>query len=56
MKKSTLTKESLLESYRNLEARAESDIDYIFLTAAAAAICAFGFRMNSTSVIVGAMV
>lgn len=32
------------------------DLDFILLTIAAAAICSFGFRMNSSSVIIGAMV
>lgn len=56
MKKTVITKESLLDSYERLEKRAEYDFDYIFFTASAAAICSFGFRMNSPSVIVGAMV
>ena len=55
MKKTVITKNGLLESYKNLEDRSEFDFDYVFLTAGAAAICVLGFRMNSPSVIVGAM-
>ena len=36
--------------------RTQFDLDFILLTIAAAAICSFGFRMNSSSVIIGAMV
>ena len=43
-------------SYRHLRERAKLDLDFLLLTVAASVICAFGFRMNSASVIVGAMV
>ena len=50
------TKNNLMNSYRDLKARANIDLDFLLLTVAAAVICAFGFRMNSAPVIVGAMV
>jgi len=46
----------MLQSYRKLEDRAQFDLDFVLLTTSAAAICAFGFKMNSPSVIIGAMV
>jgi uncharacterized hydrophobic protein (TIGR00271 family) len=46
----------LREAYGNLTERARLDLDFLLLTVAAAVICALGFKMNSTSVIVGAMV
>ena len=51
-----LTKNQLKESYDKLVIRTQFDLDFILLTIAAAAICSFGFRMNSSSVIIGAMV
>jgi len=51
-----LTKNDLIKSYEGLEIRTRFDLDFILLTSIAAAICAFGFRMNSPSVIIGAMV
>ena len=54
--KAKLTKNQLQESYEKLELRTQFDLDFILLTVAAAAICSFGFRMNSSSVIIGAMV
>ncbi|CAN5348094.1 hypothetical protein BH10BAC1_BH10BAC1_03760 [soil metagenome] len=51
-----ITQELLSKSYERLEDRAQFDLDFIFLTIVAAVICTFGFRMNSTSVIIGAMV
>jgi uncharacterized hydrophobic protein (TIGR00271 family) len=50
------TRTLLREAYENLTERAKLDLDFLLLTVAAAAICALGFKMNSTSVIVGAMV
>jgi len=51
-----LTKNDLIKSYEGLEIRTRFDLDFILLTSIAAAICTFGFRMNSPSVIIGAMV
>ena len=51
-----ITKKILKGSYRDLIERAKIDLDFLLLTVAAAVICAFGFRMNSAPVIVGAMV
>jgi uncharacterized hydrophobic protein (TIGR00271 family) len=50
------TRTLLREAYDNLTERAKLDLDFLLLTVAAAVICALGFKMNSTSVIVGAMV
>jgi len=46
----------LAEAYGRLKDRSRLDLDFVVLTAAAAAICSFGFRMDNASVIVGAMV
>jgi uncharacterized hydrophobic protein (TIGR00271 family) len=54
--KAHITRGVLDESYANLRERAKIDLDFLLLTVAAAFICAFGFEMNSASVIVGAMV
>ena len=51
-----LTKNQLQQSYEKLVISTQLDLDFILLTIAAAAICSFGFRMNSSSVIIGAMV
>ena len=51
-----ITKTVLHDSYFDLSARAKIDLDFLLLTAAAAVICALGFRMNSAPIIVGAMV
>ena len=51
-----INKEDLLKSYNKLENKAIYDLDYILLIIGATVICSFGFRMNSPSVIVGAMV
>jgi len=51
-----ITQEMLSKSYDKLEIRVQFDLDFIFLTLVAAVICAFGFRMNSPSIIIGAMV
>jgi uncharacterized membrane protein len=56
MENTKITREGLAVSSRNLFERAKFDMDFVFLTAGAAAICSFGFRMNSPAVIVGAMV
>jgi len=56
VKNKKITKEGLIKSYKSLIERARLDLDFIFLTAGAAAICSFGFKMNSPAVIVGAMV
>jgi uncharacterized hydrophobic protein (TIGR00271 family) len=50
------TRTLLREAYDNLTERAKLDLDFLLLTVTAAVICALGFQMNSTSVIVGAMV
>jgi uncharacterized hydrophobic protein (TIGR00271 family) len=54
--KAHITRKVLDESYSELRERANIDLDFLLLTVAAAFICAFGFKMNSASVIVGAMV
>jgi uncharacterized hydrophobic protein (TIGR00271 family) len=51
-----ITGKILASSYSDLAERAKINLDFILLTTAAAVICAFGFKMNSASVIVGAMV
>ena len=51
-----ITKKILYDSYDELTQRAQIDLDFLLLTVAAAIICALGFKMNTTSVIVGAMV
>jgi uncharacterized hydrophobic protein (TIGR00271 family) len=51
-----ITRTIFRESYQQLRERAKLDPDFLLLTVAAAIICAVGFRMNSASVIVGAMV
>jgi len=51
-----ITPQVLQDSYVHLAERAQIDLAFIVLTASAAAICAFGFEMNSPAVIVGAMV
>jgi uncharacterized hydrophobic protein (TIGR00271 family) len=51
-----ITGKSLRDSYFDLTERAKIDLDFLLLTIAAAVICAFGFKMNSAAVIVGAMV
>lgn len=54
--KKEITQELLLKSYERLESRVIFDIDFVFLTVVATVICTFGFRMNSPSIIIGAMV
>jgi len=56
MKSIKITKASMKESYDNLVLRSRLDIDFVLLTIFSATICSFGFRMNSASVIIGAMV
>ncbi len=51
-----ITKKILHDAYFDLTERAKIDLDFLLLTAAAAIICALGFRMNSAPIIVGAMV
>lgn len=51
-----ITRKSLRACYRDLAERASIDLDFLLLTVVAAVICTFGFRMNSASVIIGAMV
>jgi uncharacterized hydrophobic protein (TIGR00271 family) len=51
-----ITQKIFDDSYYELTERAKIDLDFLLLTVAAAVICAFGFKMNSTPVIVGAMV
>ena len=56
MRGTRITKRNIAESYAGLIERAKLDFDFIVLTIGATVICSFGFRMNSPSVIVGAMV
>jgi uncharacterized hydrophobic protein (TIGR00271 family) len=56
MEKAKISVNSLNTSFSKLESRAKYDLDNIFLTMMASIICAFGFRMNSPSVILGSMV
>ncbi len=51
-----ITKTSVAESCADLAERSSLDLDVILLTTVATAICFFGFHMNSSSVIIGAMV
>jgi uncharacterized hydrophobic protein (TIGR00271 family) len=51
-----ITQKILYDSYYDLTERAKIDPDFLLLTVAAGIICALGFKMNSASVIVGAMV
>lgn len=51
-----ITKKILYDSYDELTQRARIDLDFLLLTVAAAIICVLGFKMNTTSVIVGATV
>jgi hypothetical protein len=46
-----ITKRVLTDSYSDLTQRAKIDLDFLLLTVAAAVICAFGFKLNSASVI-----
>jgi hypothetical protein len=48
-----VTTKSLNESYHHLIQRAQIDLAFVVLTMSAAAICAFGFEMNSPAIIVG---
>lgn len=56
MSRTKITRISLYKSYEKLISLAELDLSFIVLTLGAAAICSFGFRMNSSAVIIGAMV
>jgi len=56
MKNPKITKDGIVVSYNSLAERARLDLDFVLLTAGAAAICAFGFKMNSPAIVVGAMV
>lgn len=56
MKSIKITQKSITESYEGLVLRAKLDIDFILLTIFSTTICFFGFRMNSPSIIIGAMV
>jgi uncharacterized membrane protein len=51
-----IARKALHDSYSDLTERAKIDLDFLLLTVVAAIICAFGFKMNSPSVIIGAMV
>lgn len=51
-----ITQKILYDSYDDLTERAKIDLDFLLRTVSAAVICSFGFKMNSTPVIVGAMV
>ena len=51
-----ITRKGLYQLYVDLAERARTDLDFLLLTIASAVICAFGFKMNSASIIVGAMV
>lgn len=50
------TVDTITESYNKLCERSQYNRNLVMLTGVAAAICFFGFRMNSPSVILGAMV
>jgi uncharacterized hydrophobic protein (TIGR00271 family) len=50
------TRTLLRDAYDDLTERARLDLDFLLMTVVAAGICALGFKMNSASVIVGAMV
>ena len=52
----SITHKAFDASYYDLTERSRIDLDFMLLTIAAAAICALGFKMNSSPVIVGAMV
>lgn len=56
MNSTRITKKNISKSYDRLILRAQLDLNFIALTLAAAAICFFGIKMNSTPVIIGAMV
>ena len=56
MTRKPVRSKSLNESYQQLIERSEIDLAFVTLTVCSAGICAFGFEMNSPSVIVGAMV
>ena len=43
-----ITQTILNEFYFDLTERAKIDLDFLLLTVAAAAICALGFKMNSS--------
>ncbi len=50
------TQQGLSDDYNVLAARACVDLDFVALTGIAAIVCTFGFKMDSASVIIGAMV
>lgn len=56
MRTKKISRKNILNSYQNLIEKAKLDLDFILLTSLATAICFFGFRTNSASVIIGAMV
>ena len=51
-----ITPQTLSEGYDGLQERSKFDVNFVLLTVSAGVICALGFKMNSDSVIVGAMV
>lgn len=50
------TQHGLRDDYNALAARVCVDLDFVALTSIAAIVCTFGFKMDSASVIIGAMV
>lgn len=54
--KTKLSRVEIDGAYQGLMKKAEFDIDFIFLTISATVICILGFVMDSTPVIIGAMV
>lgn len=47
---------TLVEAHKKLRETATFDFDHIFLMTAASVICFFGFKMNSATIIIGAMI
>lgn len=56
MKKTIITHQYLHKNYQDLIDRGKFDIDFIFLIILSSAVCTLGFKMNSSSVIIGSMV
>lgn len=51
-----ITSSQIKESYESVKQKSLFDFDYNFMLVISAAICFWGFRMNSPAVIIGAMV
>lgn len=56
MKAIELTQKGMLESYEKIAHKAKLDISFVLLIIFAAALSTLGFKMNSPTVIIGAMV